>query len=231
MTRYFFTFLLFVYIPFANANIVIDGTRVIFPSDRKEVSVRVTNSGDMPSLTQAWVDGGTIQNNTGKDMAPFVVLPPIIRVEPGKGQTYRLVFSGASLPQDRESLYWFNMLDIPPEPKNSQGSNYLQLSIRSRIKLFYRPITLKGNVSEAAKSLTWEFHNDNNTLFVNNPSPWYITIDSITINGNKQPAGMVAPFSTKSINNKEHTLKAMPGKFSFTTINDYGAIVTHNYPQ
>ncbi|EHP6036034.1 molecular chaperone, partial [Escherichia coli] len=47
MTRYFFTFLLFVYIPFANANIVIDGTRVIFPSDRKEVSVRVTNSGDM----------------------------------------------------------------------------------------------------------------------------------------------------------------------------------------
>lgn len=84
MTRYFFTFLLFVYIPFANANIVIDGTRVIFPSDRKEVSVRVTNSGDMPSLTQAWVDGGTIQNNTGKDMAPFVVLPPIIRVEPEK---------------------------------------------------------------------------------------------------------------------------------------------------
>ncbi|MEN1933899.1 fimbria/pilus periplasmic chaperone [Escherichia coli] len=57
---------------------------MIFPSDRKEVSVRVTNSGDMPSLTQAWVDGGTIQNNTGKDMAPFVVLPPIIRVEPEK---------------------------------------------------------------------------------------------------------------------------------------------------
>ena len=47
----------------------------------------------MPSLTQAWVDGGTIQNNTGKDMAPFVVLPPIIRVEPGKGQTYRLVLA------------------------------------------------------------------------------------------------------------------------------------------
>ncbi|PXW39526.1 P pilus assembly chaperone PapD [Klebsiella oxytoca] len=231
MTRYVFTFLISVCIPFTNASVVIDGTRVIFPSGRKEVSIRVTNSGDMPSLTQVWVDGGTIQNNTGKDLAPFVVLPPIIRVEPGKGQSYRLIYSGTALPQDRESLYWFNMLDIPPEPKNSQDGNYLQLSIRSRIKLFYRPITLKGNVSEAPKSLIWRFHKENNTLSVNNPSPWHVTIDSITINGNKQSAGMVAPFSTMSINSKERALKTMPSKFSFTTINDYGAVVTHNYPQ
>ena len=107
----------------------------------------------MPSLTQAWVDGGTIQNNTGKDMAPLWFCRRLFVLNQ-KRTDLSSGFSGASLPQDRESLFWFNMLDIPPEPKNSQGSNYLQLSIRSRIKLFYRPITLKGNVSEAAKSLT-----------------------------------------------------------------------------
>ncbi|MBA1414048.1 molecular chaperone, partial [Klebsiella pneumoniae] len=26
-------------------------------------------------------------------------------------------------------------------------------------------------------------------------------------------------------------LRTLPAKFSFTTINDYGAVVNHNYPQ
>ncbi len=80
-----------------------------------------------------------MQNQPEKDSAPFIVLPPIVRIEPGKGQSWRLVFNGSRLPQDRESLFWFNLLDIPPEPKNGTAINYLQLAIRSRIKLFYRP--------------------------------------------------------------------------------------------
>jgi P pilus assembly chaperone PapD len=80
-----------------------------------------------------------VQNQPEKDSAPFIVLPPIVRIEPGKGQSWRLVFNGSRLPQDRESLFWFNLLDIPPEPKNGTAINYLQLAIRSRIKLFYRP--------------------------------------------------------------------------------------------
>ncbi len=92
-----------------------------------------------PSLTQVWVDDGRVQNQPEKDAAPFIVLPPIVRIEPGKGQSWRLVFNGSRLPQDRESLFWFNLLDIPPEPKNGKTDNYLQLAIRSRIKLFYRP--------------------------------------------------------------------------------------------
>ncbi len=89
--------------------------------------------GETPSLTQVWVDDGRVQNQPEKDAAPFIVLPPIVRIEPGKGQSWRLVFNGSRLPQDRESLFWFNLLDIPPEPKNGKTDNYLQLAIRSRI--------------------------------------------------------------------------------------------------
>lgn len=139
MRRMVLAWLLSCILPSADASMVIDGTRIIFSGDKKEIAVRATNMGETPSLTQVWVDDGRVQNQPEKDSAPFIVLPPIVRIEPVKGQSWRLVFNGSRLPQDRESLFWFNLLDIPPEPKNGTAINYLQLAIRSRIKLFYRP--------------------------------------------------------------------------------------------
>ncbi len=112
MRRMVLALLLSSYLPSADASMVIDGTRIIFPGDKKEIAVRATNMGETPSLTQVWVDDGRVQNQPEKDAAPFIVLPPIVRIEPGKGQSWRLVFNGSRLPQDRESLFWFNLLDI-----------------------------------------------------------------------------------------------------------------------
>lgn len=56
--------------------------------------------GETPSLTQVSVDDGRVQNQPEKDAAPFIVLPPIVRIEPGKGQSWRLVFNGSRLPQE-----------------------------------------------------------------------------------------------------------------------------------
>ncbi|PLM40663.1 pilus assembly protein, partial [Klebsiella quasipneumoniae] len=115
MRRMVLAWLLSSILPSADASMVIDGTRIVFPGDKKEIAVRATNVGETPSLTQVWVDDGRVQNRPEKDSAPFIVLPPIVRIEPGKGQSWRLVFNGSRLPQDRESLFWFNLLDIPPE--------------------------------------------------------------------------------------------------------------------
>ncbi len=117
----------------------------------------------------------------------------------GKGQSWRLVFNGSRLPQDRESLFWFNLLDIPPEPKNGKTDNYLQLAIRSRIKLFYRPAGVAAEKIAAEKALSWALAPTGNGLRVSNASACYITIDSITLNGQKHAAGMVAPFSSLEI--------------------------------
>ncbi len=109
------------------------------------------------------------------------------------------VFNGSRLPQDRESLFWFNLLDIPPEPKNGKTDNYLQLAIRSRIKLFYRPAGVAAEKIAAEKALSWALAPTGNGLRVSNASARYITIDSITLNGKKHAAGMVAPFSSLEI--------------------------------
>lgn len=86
MRRMVLAWLLSSYLPSADASMVIDGTRIIFPGDKKEIAVRATNMGETPSLTQVWVDDGRVQNQPEKDAAPFIVLPPIVRIEPGKGR-------------------------------------------------------------------------------------------------------------------------------------------------
>ncbi len=230
MRRMVLAWLLSSILPSADASMVIDGTRIVFPGDKKRSRSGPPMWGDAVA-DPVWVDDGRVQNRPEKDSAPFIVLPPIVRIEPGKGQSWRTVFNGSRLPRDRESLFWFNLLDIPPEPKNGTAINYLQLAIRSRIKLFYRPAGVAADKIAPDKALSWALAPAGGGLRVSNASSRYITIDSITLNGQKQSAGMVAPFSSLVITPKGAALHMLPARFSFTTINDYGAVVNHNYPQ
>lgn len=42
----------------ANASIVLDGTRVVYPAGKKEVTVTVSNQNNNPVLIQSWIDSG-----------------------------------------------------------------------------------------------------------------------------------------------------------------------------
>jgi len=46
----------------AYASIVITGTRVVYPSDAKEVSVKLSNKGKSPVLIQSWIDDGNTKS-------------------------------------------------------------------------------------------------------------------------------------------------------------------------
>ena len=46
---------------------------------------------------------------------------------------------GAALPGGRESVFYLNMLDIPPTPEKFARVNTLQLAIKSRIKAILSP--------------------------------------------------------------------------------------------
>ena len=45
------------------------------------------------------------------------------------------------LPADRESMFYFNVREIPPK---SNKSNTLQIALQTRIKLFWRPKALEN---------------------------------------------------------------------------------------
>ncbi|MDR0237843.1 fimbria/pilus periplasmic chaperone [Acinetobacter sp.] len=228
--------LLALLIPFsaANAEIIIHGTRVIYPSDAREITLQVSNNGNKPALVQAWIDEGDAKSTPDQSKAPFMIAPPISRVEAKKGQSLRIssMPKANELSKTQETLFWLNILDIPPKPsakeQNVAPENFLQLAIRSRIKFFYRPSGIKEDVVLAPEKLQWS--NSGSHLTIKNPTPFYITLTSIM----QEQAGkrvdllaeglMLKPFSDGTVNLKGANVT----KMTFTTINDYGGRVERN---
>lgn len=55
------------------ANIVINGTRVLYPENNKEVIVQLINTGDAPALVQSSIDDGDINSTPETANVPFVI--------------------------------------------------------------------------------------------------------------------------------------------------------------
>lgn len=220
----------------ASASVVIAGTRVVFPAKDGEVTVRLSNDSPKPALVEAWIDNGDPRSTPDKVETPFLITPPLFRMDAHKDQSLRILFthSPKPLPTDRESVFWLNVLEIPPKPSGPQaaGKNYLQLAIRSRLKLFYRPADLAGDPMKAPAQLGFKSVMDGaeHALQIHNPTPYYITIVQLSVTVDGKPyagkTGMVAPMSDLRLD--VPTLQQSPAAGSaiqFNTINDYGANV------
>ncbi|CNE30557.1 molecular chaperone [Yersinia nurmii] len=168
------------------AGVTVGGTRVIYDGNKKEASISVINSDETkPYLIQSFIN-----SNTKGEKPPFVVTPPLFRLDAGKESTLRIVRTGGHLPDDRESVFYLNVKSIPSVQENEQ--NTLLIAVKTRIKLFYRPKGISGDAEDAYKSLM--FRRIGNQLEVKNPSNYYVTLGQIRVNG-KALAGadMIAP--------------------------------------
>ena len=188
----------------ACANVVINATRVIYQEASKDVIVQLINNGDSASLIQAWIDAGDMNSTPETAKVPFLLSPPVVKVAANGGQQLRIKKTGPSLPGDRESVFYLNVLDIPPIPENLEGKNTLQLAVKSRIKLFYRPqgLTVKPDAIADYIALSLQ----GGQLMVKNNSPYHFTlanIDKINKKNVLKDAIMVAPFSSAPANVNE----------------------------
>lgn len=202
------------------ASVVISGTRVIYPAGQKEVTVKLDNAGKAPVLAQSWIDNGDVKASPENISVPFILTPPINRIEAKKGQTLRISYTGAPLPADKESVFWLNVLEIPAKDKAMQSENQLQMAFRSRIKLFFRPAGLQGDANDAAKALTWS--TDANGITATNPTPYNVSLVEVSLNGKKVEGQMVPPRGSIRFKDLSAT---RGGKLTFSSVNDYGAVV------
>ncbi|TCV93867.1 chaperone protein EcpD [Luteibacter rhizovicinus] len=219
------------------AGVIIGGTRVVFPAKAREVTVRLQNKATDPALVQAWVDNGDERSSPDTADAPFTLSPPIFRMEPGKGHSLRLIHTGEPLPTDKETLFWLNVLEVPPKPKDAAGQNILQFAFRIRIKLFYRPENLAYASVEAPQKLTWTLIREGQEvqLEVTNPTPYHVTFSDVAlVSGSQRFAkreaggGMVSPGEKTRFPIVGVDASAKELTVEFKTINDYGAMVSAN---
>jgi len=189
------------------------GTRVIFSEGKKEASLTVTNQDkNTPYLVESWIENFD-KNNPSQ--VPFIVTPPLFRLDAGKGSTLRINPLGLPLPKDRESVFWLNVKSISPSPRDK--SNQLQVNIKSKFKLFYRPKGLAGNPADAWQKLS--FRQEGNQLIAHNPTPYFVSFYSLSVNHHAiNDAGMIGPGEDR------HWTVSGSGKVSWAAINDYGGI-------
>lgn len=200
---------------YASAGVIVGGTRVIYNAAQKETSIAVRNpEKTTPYLMQSWVENAS---PTDSSKAPFIITPPLFRLDAGQENTLRIVRTGGQLPEDRESLFWLNIKSIPSSSKAE--TNQLQISVKTRIKLIYRPASLAANAPESYKRLT--FSRQGNQLQVTNPTAYQIAFYSVKVGGVeiKEP-GSITPFGTLSL----PLLAGASGQVSWQTINDFGGI-------
>jgi len=217
--------------PSALAEVVIDRTRVVYPQQAREVTLGLSSEAPGPRLVQVWVDAGDATAAPESSEVPFLVVPPLLRMEAGAGQALRLIHTpepGHSRPIT-ESLYWLNVLVIRPTQPASE-SNHLSLAFRTRIKVFLRPDHLPGASADAPAALRWAWQG--RTLHVRNPGDYYVTLSSVVLNREGRTwrndlAPMLAPRASAIL----ELTDAGPARQSgdqFTTLDDNGATQTHS---
>ncbi len=206
----------------ANAAIALDRTRVIYNASSKSVSMNVSNENKhLPYLAQGWVE----DEQGNKITSPLVVLPPVQRIESGAKSQVKVqgLPAAQQLPQDRESLFYFNLREIPPR---SDKPNTLQIALQTRIKLFYRPKAIEATKEQLSNP--WQekmtLTRQGDRYVVNNPTPYYITIvDASTSKGGKSAQGfvplMIPPKSDAPLSSSASALGNAP---VLTYVNDYG---------
>jgi P pilus assembly chaperone PapD len=92
----------------------VEGTRVIFNAGEMVSSVNLINSAEEPTLVQLWFDDGDIFIPPESVRMPIIAVPPVFRLQPSELRDVKLqLISRDIFPQDKESLYWLNIYQLP----------------------------------------------------------------------------------------------------------------------
>ncbi|HAV1237785.1 TPA: fimbria/pilus periplasmic chaperone [Salmonella enterica] len=204
----------------AHSAIAPDRTRIIYNGEEKSVTISLKNSNtSLPYLAQVWLEN----EKFAKETTFFIAQPPLQRIEANSsGQVKIQPLPGAThLPQDRETLLYFNVREIPPK---SDKTNILQLAIQTRIKFFYRPAAVAKQVDKQhpwQEKLSLSFQGGETVI--DNPTPFYVVISRAGNKPDTSAAGfknmVLAPRSHQALGVKPGDLGSTP---TLTYVDDYG---------
>uniref|UniRef100_UPI00073D329E fimbria/pilus periplasmic chaperone n=1 Tax=Entomohabitans teleogrylli TaxID=1384589 RepID=UPI00073D329E len=176
-----------------------------------------------PYLAQVWIEDAAENKLNG----PLMVLPPVQRIESGGKSSVRIQALPEidRLPKDRESVFWFNLREIPPR---SNKPNVLTLALQTRLKIFWRPaaikIDAKTDTVPGVEKVT--LAKSGGRYVLNNPTPYHLTfVEGRSSLEAKGIAGfepvMVAPKSKVTLSSGADALGSAP---VLALVNDYGSL-------
>ncbi|WP_064365664.1 molecular chaperone [Pantoea ananatis] len=211
-----------------SAGVMPSRTRVVYTESNREQSLMLANTNSYPVIVQTWIDNG--EGTPDVSGIPFVSVPPVFRLEPHAVKGVRIIYNGRPVRRDTESLYWFNIYEIPPERKDTVKVNSVLVTMNTQIKLFYRPSGVVTTPEQAISAVTCH-RTGVKIMQCYNPSPIHISVIAVQVDSEHLTARaldsdlMMSPSGEKKIN----LSKDIPDSFSaeFHYINDSGDQLTH----
>ncbi|WP_392562429.1 molecular chaperone [Orbus sturtevantii] len=203
------------------AGVSLGATRVIYPINANQVTLKVYNSDNEGNyLIQSW-----ITDSADKKNGDFIITPPLFVMKAGLNNMLRVVYTGnrENLAKDKESLFYFNSKVIPSTAELAKNQNALMISTTTKIKLFMRPngLTIEDAL-EAHKKLKCSYQN--NQIKIENPTPFYLNLVSLRVNNHDvSNAAMIPPMDSVLL---KTSIKGP--SLLFNVINDYGAQIKDN---
>jgi len=187
----------------AQAGLMTVGTRIVYPADSDGRTLLIANTNPWPVLVQTWVDQG--EGAPAEANAPFVVLPAILRLEPSASQNLRIIHTGAPLPEDRESLFWLNLYEVPPTDSAADPDGArLTLTFNTQLKVLWRPAGLTAPVDLASQlQFRLERQDGRWCVLAHNQTPWHASITALSVDGMDGPLTadeadlLLPPFTTR----------------------------------
>lgn len=203
------------------AGIAIGGTRFVYEEKDPQLNITLENSDLNSYLIKTKVmQPESFLGAERSRVSPFFATPPLFVLGGGKQSKIRLVSDGSELAKDKESLFDLVITAIPSSDQKEQ-SNTVQMAMRSHMKLFFRPANLQGNPETAYQKAVWG--RTKKGMSVNNPTPFYITLFGVTVNGIAiNNLGVVAPFATRTFPLCYESKKC---SIQWKSINDFGRIL------
>lgn len=213
-----------------NASVIMTGTRIIYNEGSRSVDVNLKNQSNFPYVVQTWFDAGKMSGGPDASVqVPFIATPPVFRIQPGAGQVVKVTFTGGlNLPDDRESVFYFNFLQVPPSNIDKNDvKNKMLVMLRNRVKIFYRPTSLVSGPGRGFPNISITPVSGNaSAVMIKNHTPFYVTVSSVALTEGQRRlssgSGMIEPSGTQIFNiSRAGSVKGR--KAIVTVVNDRGA--------
>lgn len=204
-------------------------SRIIYHEEDKEQSLMLANTNEYPVIVQTWIDRG--EGNPETANIPFISIPPVFQMEPSDIKGVRIIYNRDKLPSNKESLFWFNIYEIPPEKKESNPDNSILITMNTQIKLFFRPGVINTKPEEIVDKITCKKINKTG-IECYNPSLIHLSVINLRImtedNKIKEVSGddlILPPLSNKKL--MTSTMNGSIRKIIIMYVNDNGEILEH----
>lgn len=153
----------------SQAAVVMNASRIIMDGT-PEKTVTFDNTSENPFIVQIEPDDD--------EKPDFFASPAVFKIKEKGGQTVKVKLLHTDLPRDRESLFYLNFTQIPGVKKNDNGVSRLNIIIRSRLKIIYRPESVKAFSQKEAGSVSYNFRKGK--LVISNHSPNVLSIRDVS---------------------------------------------------